>query len=451
MALFRREWDDLARAAVRLHFPADLESAFRRYHSRNAVVIVRYALVLTALLFGLFAILDVYAAPLMWRTIWFIRFAVVIPALAVVLASSFHPRFPRILQPAMVFVVLMDGAGVLAMIDIASHRELEYQTYYAGLMLVIMAAHSIYRLRFVFATLSSALVVVAYELVAVFHQKLLVTREGVALFISNNFFFLSSLILGMAASYFLEVFLRRVFTQRIRLAQEQEKSERLLRNILPRETAAALKEQEGVIADHYDSASILFADVSDFTAMSARMEPHEVVELLNEVFSHFDDLAERHDLEKIKTMGDCYMLAAGVPRTCHNHAHVLTHVGLAMLRYVKGRRFGNVGQISLRIGINSGPVMAGVIGRKKFIYDLWGDTVNVASRMECHGTSGRLQITASTYELIKNDFICEPKGSIMVKGKGVMPVWHVLAEKASYVTVVQSSGKRLGDLLVTAQ
>ena len=120
----------------------------------------------------------------------------------------------------------MTGAGVLAMIDIASHRELEYQTYYAGLMLVIMATHIIYRLRFVHATLSSALIVVAYELIAVFHQKLLVTREGVALFISNNFFFLSSLILGMAASYFLEVFLRRVFAQRIRLAQEQEKSER---------------------------------------------------------------------------------------------------------------------------------------------------------------------------------------------------------------------------------
>ncbi|HLO24482.1 MAG TPA: adenylate/guanylate cyclase domain-containing protein [Geobacteraceae bacterium] len=448
MALFRREWDDLARAAVRLRFPADVESAFRRYHSRNAVVIVRYALVLTALLFGLFAILDVYAAPLMWRAIWFIRFAVVIPALAVVLASSFHPRFPRILQPAMFFVVLTDGAGVLAMIDIASHRELQYQTYYAGLMLVIMAAHSIYRLRFVYATLSSALVVVAYELIAVFHQKLLVTREGVALFISNNFFFLSSLILGMAASYFLEVFLRRVFTQRIRLAQEQEKSERLLRNILPRETAAALKEQEGVIADHYDSASILFADVSDFTSMSARMKPHEVVELLNEVFSHFDDLAERHDLEKIKTIGDCYMLAAGVPRTCHNHAHVLTHVGLAMLRYVKGRRFGNVGQISLRIGINSGPVVAGVIGRKKFRYDLWGDTVNVASRMECHGTSGRVQITTSTYELIKDQFVCEPKGSILVKGKGAMPIWHVVAEKASFSIGVHSAEKQLRDPLV---
>ena len=130
MSFFRRDWDELARAALRLRFPADVESAFRRYHSRNSVVIVRAALVLTAFLYGLFAILDVYAAPLTWRALWFIRFAIVIPALAVVLASSFHPRFPHIIQPAMVFVVLTDGAGILAMIvmwkyDISEKRAKE--------------------------------------------------------------------------------------------------------------------------------------------------------------------------------------------------------------------------------------------------------------------------------------------------------------------------------------
>ncbi|HSB45851.1 MAG TPA: adenylate/guanylate cyclase domain-containing protein [Nitrospira sp.] len=448
MAHFPKESDDLARGAIRLRFPADAEAAFRRYHSRNSLVVIRYAILLTIILYGLFAVLDVHAAPLSKQTIWFIRFVLVIPALVAVLIFSFHKIFLRILQPMMVLVVLIDASGILAMIDLESHGELGYQTYYAGLMLVIMAAHSMYRLRFVYATFSTILVLVGYEYIAIVHQKLIVSEVGFAVFVSNNFFFVSSIILGMAASYFLEVFLRRVFAQRIRLAQEQEKSERLLRNILPRETAAALKEQEGVIADQYDSASILFADVADFTSMSARMSPHEVVELLNGLFSHFDDLAERHDLEKIKTIGDCYMLAAGVPRTCHNHAHVLTHVGLAMLRYVKGRRFGNVGQISLRIGINSGPVVAGVIGRRKFRYDLWGDTVNVASRMECHGTSGRVQITTSTYELIKDQFVCEPRGSILVKGKGAMPIWHVIAEKASFSTGVQSPETHLLDPLV---
>jgi adenylate cyclase len=419
---------DLAGHASRLRFPGDAEKAFRRYHSRNSVVIVRAALVLTILLYGLFGILDVYAAPLSKHAIWFIRFAVVIPILAGVLAFSFHRNFPRVLQPAMVFVVLTAGAGILAMINIGSRWELGYHTYYAGLMLVIMAAHSMYRLRFVHATLSSALIVVAYEVIAVFHQKLFDSREGIALFISNNFFFLSSLVLGMAASYFLEVYVRRVFAQRVRLAQEQEKSERLLLNILPRETAAALKEREGVIADHYDDASILFADVADFTPMAAGMKPDEIVELLDEVFSHFDTLVERYGLEKIKTIGDCYMVAAGVPRHRPDHAHVLVRMGLDILSHVGGRHFGGR-RVTFRIGIHSGPVVAGVIGRKKFIYDLWGDTVNVASRMECHGVIGAIQVTTATYERIKDGFVCEPRGTILVKGKGAMPIWHVLSEK----------------------
>ena len=448
MANFPGESDDLARGAIRLGFPADVETAFRRYHSRNSLVAIRYAIILTVILYGLFAVLDVHAAPLSKQTIWIIRFALVIPALVAVLICSFHPVFPRILQPMMVLVVLIDASGILGMIHLESHGELGYQTYYAGLMLVIMAAHSMYRLRFVYATLSTILVLVGYEYIAIVHQKLMVSKDGFAVFVSNNFFFVSSIILGMAASYFLEVYIRRVFAQRIRLGQEEEKSNRLLLNILPRETAAALKEREGVIAEHYDHASILFADVADFASISARMTPHEVVGLLNEVFSHFDDLAERHDLEKIKTIGDCYMMAAGVPRKCDIHAQVLTHVGLAMLRYVEGRSFGDVGRISLRIGINSGPVVAGVIGRTKFIYDLWGDTVNVASRMECHGTIGRVQITSATYELIKDQFVCEPKGSILVKGKGAMPIWHVIAEKVSFSVGVQPVEKHLLDPLV---
>jgi len=427
-----RESEDLSSYTLRLRFPSDVETAFRRSHSRNSLVIIRYAILLSIILYGLFAVLDVHAAPLSKQTIWFIRFALVIPSLFAVLIFSFLPVFLRILQPMMVLVVLIVASGILAMIELESHMELGYQTYYAGLMLVIMAAHGMYRLRCVYATLSTILVLVGYVFIAIFHQKLLSTGDGFAVFISNMFFFVSSIIVGMATSYFLEVYLRRVFAQRIKLAQEEEKSNRLLLNILPREVAAILKEQEGVIAEHYEHASILFADVADFTSLSDRMTPHEVVGLLNEIFSHFDDLAERYDLEKIKTIGDCYMVASGVPRARSDHAQVLARVGLSMLRYVEANRIGPVGRVSLRIGIHSGPVVAGVIGRKKFVYDLWGDTVNVASRMEYHGTSGRVQITTGTYELIRDEFICEPKGMLLVKGKGEMPVWHVLGEKASF-------------------
>jgi guanylate cyclase len=175
--------------------------------------------------------------------------------------------------------------------------------------------------------------------------------------------------------------------------------------------------------------SILFADVVNFTPMSALMTPVELVELLNEVFSYFDTLVDKYRLEKIKTIGDCYMVAAGVPRSRSDHAHVLTHMALEVQAYFSGREFWGR-QLAFRIGINSGPVVAGVIGHRKFIYDLWGDAVNTASRMESHGVGGQIQITQATYELIKNDFICEPRDLVNVKGKGEMEVWHVVGQKA---------------------
>lgn len=212
------------------------------------------------------------------------------------------------------------------------------------------------------------------------------------------------------------------------LGIEQEKSDNLLLNILPKAIANILKNENRTIADHYEGASILFADVVNFTPMSATMEPVQLVELLNEVFSYFDRLVEKYDLEKIKTIGDCYMAAAGVPVPRSDHAHVLVRMALEIREYTSNNLFQGH-RLAFRIGINSGSIVAGVIGRKKFIYDLWGDAVNTASRMESHGQSGQIQITREAYELIKDGFICKPCGVINVKGKGEMEVWHVLAER----------------------
>ncbi len=209
----------------------------------------------------------------------------------------------------------------------------------------------------------------------------------------------------------------------------QEKSENLLLNILPKEIANILKNESRTIADHYESASILFADMVNFTPMSAEMSPVGMVELLNEIFSHFDGLVEKYDLEKIKTVGDCYMVAAGVPRPRPDHAKAITHLALEMQAYLQTQSFDTEHPIAFRMGINSGPVLAGVIGRKKFIYDLWGDAVNTASRMESHGSGGCIQITQATHELIKDDFVCEPRGSLNIKGKGEMEIWHVIKAK----------------------
>ena len=213
------------------------------------------------------------------------------------------------------------------------------------------------------------------------------------------------------------------------LRQEQAKSEGLLLNILPRSIADRLKAQTQPIADQFGSASILFADVADFTPWSERLPPAEVVGYLDHLFSHFDGLAERWGLEKIKTIGDCYMVAAGVPTPRPDHARALALMALDMLEAMRSNEdVAHLG-LELRVGINTGPVVAGVIGRKRFLYDLWGDAVNTASRMESHGTPGRIQITRATYELLADEFECEPRGPIAVKGKGEVEAWYLIGPR----------------------
>ena len=216
----------------------------------------------------------------------------------------------------------------------------------------------------------------------------------------------------------------------ILLRGEQTKSEKLLLNILPMEIAAILKNESRTIADHYTETSILFADMVGFTPLAAKLAPVEMVELLNEAFSHFDSLLDKYDVEKIRTIGDNYMVASGVPRRRSDHAQALVHMALEMRDFLATHTFRNGQQLRFRIGINSGPVIGGVIGKRKFVYDVWGDAVNVASRMESHGMGGTIQITQATYELIKDEFVCESRGTVDVKGKGHMEVWLVQSAKA---------------------
>ena len=218
----------------------------------------------------------------------------------------------------------------------------------------------------------------------------------------------------------------RLFTL---LRGEQVKSENLLLNILPKEIAAILKNESRTIADHYTEASILFADMVGFTPLSAKLAPVEMVELLNEAFSFFDSLLDKYNVEKIRTIGDNYMVASGVPRRRSDHAQALVYMALEMRDFIAEHTFRNGQRVAFRIGINSGPVIGGVIGRRKFVYDIWGDAVNVASRMESHGLGGAVQITRATYELIKDEFVCEPRGTVDVKGKGEMEVWLVVSGK----------------------
>lgn len=209
------------------------------------------------------------------------------------------------------------------------------------------------------------------------------------------------------------------------LEDEQRKTRELLLSILPRQIADELTTRPGIIAEQFDAASVLFCDVVGFTPLAESLSPANVVGVLDELFSSFDDLVDRHGVEKIKTIGDCYMVAAGVPQPRPDHAQALAALALDMLATVDGHEFRGR-RLQVRIGINSGPVVAGVIGRRKFSYDLWGDVVNTASRMESHGAAGEVQVTAATHAFLGDDYRCEPRGVIDVKGKGRLAVWTLV-------------------------
>jgi adenylate cyclase len=202
--------------------------------------------------------------------------------------------------------------------------------------------------------------------------------------------------------------------------QEQEKSERLLLNVLPAPVAARLKEQEGIIADDFPSVTVLFADLVGFTPLSERLSAAELVSLLDQVFARWDVLVAELQVEKIKTIGDAYMVAAGIPIPRDDHADAIAELALRMGPELARCSVAAGLPLQVRIGIDTGPVVAGVIGRAKFIYDLWGDTVNTASRMESHALPGTIQVTERVYELLRHRFDLQARGMVEVKGKGPM-------------------------------
>jgi PAS domain S-box-containing protein len=247
-----------------------------------------------------------------------------------------------------------------------------------------------------------------------------------------------------------DITLRKKAEEALRV--EQEKSERLLLNILPKAIAEQLKQnlwnfrENGfakpngamLIAEQFDEVTIMFADIVGFTPLSARISPQALVNLLNEIFSTFDELAEKHGLEKIKTIGDAYMVAGGLPMPIDDDAEPISHgdiasrtaqMALDMQTAITQFEADKGEPFQIRIGINTGPVVAGVIGIKKFIYDLWGDTVNVASRMESQGMPGRIQVTATTYERLQDQYLLEERGTIPVKGKGEMTTYWLIGSR----------------------
>lgn len=228
--------------------------------------------------------------------------------------------------------------------------------------------------------------------------------------------------------FFHDITQRKMIEEALRY--QRENSERLLLNILPEPIAVRLKMQESNIADTFDEVTILFADLVNFTRLASKVSPKKLVSLLNKIFSTFDRLTEKHGVEKIKTIGDAYMVVGGLPTSRCDHAEAVAEMALDMQQTISQFNADYSTNLNIRIGINTGPAVAGVIGTKKFTYDLWGDAVNTASRMESHGLPGHIQVTKTTYEKLQDKYLFEERGFIQIKGKGGMKTYLLMGRKS---------------------
>lgn len=240
--------------------------------------------------------------------------------------------------------------------------------------------------------------------------------------------------------------LRETERAEVAMEKEYERSESLLANILPASIATRLKDPTTtVIADKYDDASVLFADIAGYTERASHTTPAILVAFLNQLYTEFDRLVERHGLEKVKTSGDCYMVVSGVPEPRPDHLAALACLALNMAESISGLTDHNGRAVPLRIGLGVGPVVAGVVGERRFFYDVWGDPVNVASRMESTGIEGRIQVPQEIYERLKDEFVFEERGDMVVKGKGVMHTWFLVGRRAPGTNLVGQSAHADGD------
>jgi len=419
----------LGRWHLRFADPAE-EQAFLAYHAERAVPFIRVGMVASMMGWVIGHIGIALAMPEVLRMYNIGVFGVMYPLIALLFFLSFVPYTSRILQTLSMLANVAAGAVIALMTQIASFAPLALSAFILILFIGIVA----FRLRVQQTLVLAVLNVALYE--AVLLNLFLSDAKSLQQLVMESVVLWIAAGMVLLVAYVIETTTRQSFAQERLIAEQQEiirlekaKADNLLLNILPESIAALLKDEPKTIAQHHEHVSILFADIVNFTPLSAQMPPAETVDLLNNIFSYFDTLAEKYALEKIKTIGDCYMIAAGVPRPRTDHAQALANMALEIQDYASQHKFSGR-QLAFRIGINSGPVVAGVIGHRKFIYDLWGDTVNTASRMESHGVAGSIQVTDATHELIKRDFICEPRGIVNVKGKGEVKVWYVLAKKA---------------------
>ncbi len=401
---------------------ADLEAAFAEEQARKALKPFRAAMICTA---GVVLIIWLLLDDLLpqipdVKARLYVPMLVMLAMMAYGYVRSHMRSFLRMHQLSVLAGAWGLAAALVGICSLMPRTSLNS----VGLAMVIihtLNVYSIVRLRFVgacYAGWGMAAMYLGYLIYSGALEGTEMARHASMLMITNLF--------GMIAAYQMDQSARREFLAMRMLGEERERSERLLLNILPASIAERLKSSAGAIADHSDEVTVLFADIVGFTPLSARKTPQALVQMLDRVFSAFDALAEAHGLEKIKTIGDAYMAAAGLPERRADHAPAAARMAQGMLEAV-ARIAAETGEaLALRIGLHSGPVVAGVIGTKKFSYDMWGDTVNTASRMESHGVPGAVHCSEATASLLPQGFALLARGVVEVEGKGGMSTFLLL-------------------------
>jgi len=396
----------------------DFEISVRRY--------VRFSVPLAAVAFLAYGLHDALVIPEVLRAALVIRYACFGPVAALLVAFVLSNRKVARHQPAMLVFGLAVNAVVIGIGAIANPTGFFLYTSYA--LVFVTLGPFLARMN-----VKTELVYTACTLVLYNAMDAGIAHATTTVRISLNVALLTLGVVGTLAARQMDLQARLTFLQRrvIReqmaaLDAERSRSETLLLNILPRKIAERLKGKPGVIADRFETATVLFCDIVGFTQLSARLEPDELVRGLDEIFSRFDDIAQELALEKIKTIGDAYMVAGGIPMKQGDHAAKVCEMALRMRECVANVELGGETGLGVRIGVHTGPVVAGVIGKRKFIYDVWGDTVNTASRMESHGVPGAVQVSEATYEATRHLFEYEARGEIAVKGKGEMKTFLLL-------------------------
>jgi class 3 adenylate cyclase len=407
----------LDRLRLRFRDPG-LESAFRDDRFRHNVGNIRFALLAgIALWISWGLLLRPHILALSDQRLDIImRFGVFIPLLIVGLGLTFTPLFRRIWQGLSVVIA---GTTILLWVYYVSHiLTLPAEYGYVGVILITAFTYTLLRLRFLLVVLITVIGIAAYLPYAFTARYIVdVSRLLAALYLA------SFGVLGALAAYRLERFSRQVFLRERQLDQERLRSDGLLLNILPKAIVEQLKTSSGGrIAQGFDEVSVVFADAVGSTEQAARSSPEAFADALDALFRRFDETADRHGLEKIKTIGDAYMAVAGAPVPMTGHAEAAAAMALDILARAGEVRWPSGDPIVMRVGVATGPAVAGVIGERKFAYDLWGDTVNLASRLQEYGEPGHVLVSESTARHLADRYEFGPEHTLDMKGKGPTPV-----------------------------